>query len=212
MNNQHRFITVIGNIASGKSTITRLLAQSLNAELVQADEFYKTNPFFQDAVVDRSRWSLASDIWFLMKRVEMAKQIETLLATKDVVQDSGLLMSWVYANSRIDAGYMNSKETELYNMLFTSLTQNIPKEHIVIFLNIPVEILKKRIVHRNRDFEIKHHSPTYLDGLAKSLALMVQTVQAQNIPVLEYNEKNSAEPQALVLQIIEDITKGVLYD
>ncbi len=72
----YSFITIIGNIASGKSTIAHFLAKQLDADLVMADELYKTNPFFQNAVVDRSRWSLASDLWFLMKRVEMAKELE----------------------------------------------------------------------------------------------------------------------------------------
>lgn len=208
MNNQHRFITVIGNIASGKSTLTRLLAQSLNAELIQADEFYKTNPFFGDAVVDRSRWSLASDIWFLMKRVEMAKQIESLLESTDVVQDSGLLMSWVYANSRIDAGYMNTNETDLYNMLFSTLTQGTPKENIVIFLNIPVPILKQRILQRNRDFEIKHHSPTYLNGLEKSLLVMKEKIIQQGIKLFEYSETSEVDPSQTVRAIVSDI-RGV---
>lgn len=50
----HPYITVIGNVASGKSTLTPFLAKALRAKLVKADELYKTNPFFKDAVVDRS--------------------------------------------------------------------------------------------------------------------------------------------------------------
>lgn len=204
----HRFITVIGNIASGKSTITRLLAQTLNADLIQADEFYKTNPFFQDAVVDRSRWSLASDIWFLMKRVEMAKQIETLLLSKDVVQDSGLLMSWVYANSRLEAGYMNHNETTLYNLLYENLTKNVPRESLVVFLNLPVPVLQQRIKQRQREFELKYHSPTYLDGLQKSLLLLKEMIIHRGIRLFEYTNCSDTHPSQIVHAIVTDIREA----
>lgn len=201
--NKHPFITIIGNIGSGKSTVSRLLAERMNAQLVQADEFYKVNPFFPETVVNRSRWSLASDIWFLMKRVEMAKDIETVLPSRAVVQDSGLPMSWVYANSRLDSGHMNRNEAELYNMLYTSLTANTPTEDILVYLNMPVPVLQERIKLRNRDFELKYHSPTYLDELAKSLGQQVERMKRSGISVLEYRQTTDLS------QLIEILYKDI---
>lgn len=185
---KHPYITVIGNVASGKSTVSKLLAKKLGAKLVKADELYKVNPFFKDAVVDRTRWSLASDIWFLIKRVEMAKKIEKALESKPVVQDSGLLMSWVYTNSRLAQGHMNQSETVLYNTISDTITKNVPKETAVIYLKESVPLLLERIKTRGRDFEIKHHSELYLKGLEQSLTQMVKLLRKRQIPVLEYSQ------------------------
>lgn len=184
------FITVIGNVATGKSTMAEFLAKKLNATLVRADDLYKTNPFFKNAVVDRTRWSLASDIWFLTKRVEMAVSLETQLATRPVVQDSGLLMSWVYANSRLNAGTMNKHETELYNELYETLAAKTPTEDLVLFLNLPVDTLLSRIQARGREFEVKHHSREYLEGLQDTLQTLTGELRARHRQVLELNEAN----------------------
>lgn len=190
---RYPLITVIGNVGSGKSTLATFLARALHAHHVAADELYKSNPFFSDAVANRSRWSLASDLWFLLERVEIAKKLDILLQEKTVVQDSGLLMSWVYANSRLNAGYMNEKEQEIYTMIFDKLTRTFPQEDLVIYLDLPITILHERIRERGRDFEIRFHTQEYLSGLAKSLKRLVVRLKQKRIPVLNYSEKNWAD-------------------
>ncbi|MBI2405032.1 deoxynucleoside kinase [Candidatus Gottesmanbacteria bacterium] len=187
---KHPFITVIGNVGAGKSTLARFLAQKLPAHLVAADELYKTNPFFQDAVVDRARWSLASDIWFLTRRVEMAQELEKILTKQAVVQDSGLLMSWVYANSRLAAKHMNEQEMELYNELFEKCTKTTVRENLVINLKLPVPLLLERINDRGREFEMKYFTPQYLEGIQRSLDTLIVRLKSQGQKVLEYTHVN----------------------
>jgi len=210
----HFFITVIGNVGAGKSTFARFLAQKLPAHLVAADELYKTNPFFEDAVVDRSRWSLASDIWFLTRRVEMALDLENILTKQTVVQDSGLLMSWVYANSRLVAKHMNERETELYNELFDEFTKKTVRENLIIYLNLPIPLLRKRIEKRGRAFEVKYHSEAYLQGLQQSLDKLVERLKKQGIGVIEYQKQNwrdvvnSPSDRTLVRKEMKQYLKG----
>lgn len=182
------FITIIGNVGSGKSTLAAFLAHALGAHHISADELYKSNPFFNDAVVDRGRWSLASDLWFLLKRIELVKKLDAQLQKKMVVQDSGLLMSWVYANSRRDAGHMNKKEQKIYTMISDKLTTTIPKENLVIYLNLPISILLERIRKRGRNFEIKFHTQQYLAGLDRSLKRLVIRLKRTHTPMLIYTE------------------------
>lgn len=189
-NKKYPLITVIGNVGSGKSTVSKFLAKSFNAHLVSADELYKTNPFFQDTIVDRSRWSLASDLWFLLKRIELTEQLQTKLHTRSVIQDSGLLMSWVYANSRLNQGYMNRKEQEIYTMVSDKLTTKIPQESLIIYLDLPIQTLLKRIRKRGRNFEIKFHTQLYLSALETSLKRLVIRLKQSRTPVLIYSEHN----------------------
>lgn len=183
------FITVIGNIASGKSTVAKFLADNLGAKFIAADELYKTNPFFKDTLRDRKRWSLASDLWFLVKRAELAEEFSDTLKKEIIVQDSGLLMSWAYANSRLRSLYMNENEISLYNMLFLRLTNTLPKENIVIYLRLPSPILLERIKKRARDFELQFHTPEYLSNISKSLDDLVEKIQ-ERTNVLIFDKEN----------------------
>lgn len=182
------FITVVGNVASGKSTIAKFIADNLPARFVPADELFKTNPFFKDTLSDRKRWSLASDLWFLVKRSELTEKFAKTLR-KEIVQDSGLLMSWAYANSRLRSGYMNKNEMSLYNMLFLKLTNSLPKENLVIYLNLPIPVLLERIKKRGRSFELEFYTPEYLDRVSKSLDDLIKKIQ-ERTSVLMFNNDN----------------------
>lgn len=204
---KHSYITVIGNVGSGKSTLSSFLAENLHADFVAADEFYKTNPFFDNAVIHRARWSLTSDLWFLTKRAELAKQIPQKLLENSVVQDSGLLMSWVYANSRLDAGSMTKDEMSLYDNLFTQLTTGLPKEDLVIYLHLPISQLLSNIKKRGREFEIKHHTEEYLIGIQKSLDKIVSHLRELSISVVEFNERTEAKEVWSMQKNIEYVKK-----
>lgn len=186
----HFFITVIGNVGSGKTTFSQKLSKDLDAEFVAADELYKENPFFQDAVVDRARWSLASDVWFLMKRVQIAKELERKLLSTSVIQDSGIPMSWVYSHSRLKSKHMNKKEIDLYDELFAQFCSNLAQEDILIYLHFPLQTLMNRIKQRGRDFELQYFTRTYLRGLEESLRQYVQKKRASGSKVLEYTQEN----------------------
>lgn len=166
---KNKLITVIGNVGSGKSTLTRLLAKKLSATIVPADELYKINPFFPLAVKDRKRWSLASDLWFLRERVNLAKKYPQYLLKKNVVVDSGIPMSWVYANSRLKSGFFTRDEWNLYKNYYRVATANIRPPDIVIFLKAKVPFLMERIRKRGRSFEIKYFDQKYLASLEQSI-------------------------------------------
>lgn len=210
---KNKFITIIGNVGSGKSTIAYFLSQNLPAELIAADELYKTNPFFKDAVVDRTRWSLSSDIWFLLKRVEFSRTFEKKLKQNTIVQDSGIPMSWIYANSRVHASHVNEHESDIYNTLFSELTTNLPQEDLIIYLNLPTEKLLQRIKKRARDYELKFFTEEYLENLQKSLTVYIKTLKKEKRNVLEFNETNwcdvveNKEEQEKFLHLVKNILK-----
>ena len=52
----YKLVVIIGNVGSGKSTVSKMLAKKLGAKLVPADKFFEINPFFPLALEDRKRW------------------------------------------------------------------------------------------------------------------------------------------------------------
>ena len=166
---KNKVITIIGNIGAGKSTLCPLLVKKLQAKLVKADDLYLINPFFPLTVKDRSRWSLASDLWFLKERVKI---IEKQLAAqkKTLVVDCGLPMSWIYSHSRIKSGHYSLDQWQLYQEFYRYLTAAIPSIDVLIDLTAPPSALIQRIFQRGRDYEKKYFDIPYLESIAHSIA------------------------------------------
>lgn len=182
---KYKLVTVIGNIGVGKSTLTDLLTKHLPAKQVPADSLFKVNPFFPLAVNDRARWSLTSDIWFLKERIKIAQTIPEKLKKSHVVVDSGLPMSFVYANSRVDSGYFTDEEWKLYKEIHDALVTTASFPGIVIYLKAPVPFILKRIEERGREFELRYYTGEYLDRLAKSLVKERKQLKARRVKVID---------------------------
>ena len=180
----NKLITIVGNVATGKSTLTKLFSEKLPAQKVPADEFYKENPFFPLTIEDRKRWSLASDLWFLKERVKMALEYEKFLERSHVVVDSGLPMTQVYTHSRLGHGFFIKDEWDLYQECYDVFTRDVRDSDVLIYLTAPVDVLRERIQERGREFEIKHHSKEYLSGLSDSLDHVVNNYEHMDMPIV----------------------------
>jgi len=179
-------IVVIGNIASGKSSLIDALAPKINAHRIEADEFFKSNPFFPLALKDRARWSFASDIWFLHERAKLM-QAETQTKQADhTIIDSGLPMSWVYAHSRLDSNHFTQDEWETYKQLYERITADIPQPTLVIALRASIPVLLDRIRHRGREFELAHHTKEYLHQIDMSLQKQIELLKQKKVEVIEF--------------------------
>ncbi|MBU0486820.1 MAG: deoxynucleoside kinase, partial [Bacteroidetes bacterium] len=88
------FIAVAGNVGVGKSTFTRLLAQTLGGK--PYFEPTTENPYLSDFYKDMKRWAFHSQMYFLGRRL---KDHAVILADEGVlVQDRSL-----YENAEIFA-------------------------------------------------------------------------------------------------------------
>lgn len=183
-NKGYKLFTIVGNVATGKSTLTELLSEYLPAQKVPADEFYKSNPFFPLTVLDRKRWSFPADLWFLKERVKMAGDFDKFLERSHVVVDSGLPMTQVYTHSRLGHGYFTKDEWDLYQECYDVFTQNVIDPDVVIYLSAPVKVLRERIEKRGREFEVKYHDVKYLSGLSESLVHVIDNLENRGIDVV----------------------------
>lgn len=206
----HPLITVIGNVGSGKSTIAPVLADSLSADYVAADELFKVNPFFPLALQDRARWSLASDLWFLKERIGMLENYIQNLHKKNVVVDSGLWMSLAYAASRKNSGYFTLEEWNLYQDLYQNLTHGLVADEIIVHFKASVDFLRERICSRGREFEIMHHTREYLTGLEYGIEFVKGELDKQKTTVIEIDveKQNLLTDESLKQEILAQI-RGV---
>ena len=151
-----QFIAVEGPIGAGKTTLTRLLADSLNYEtfLEQPSE----NPFLPDFYINPSQAALATQLFFLFQRV---KQIQELkqgdIFLNKRVSDFLLDKDRLFAKATL-----SSEELKLYEQIYQYLAIDLPTPDLVIYLQADTKTLYERVMHRGIEME-KTISFDYLD-------------------------------------------------
>ena len=84
--NKKYFVSVAGNIGSGKSSLTRMLAKEF--KWVPYFESVQNNPYLSDFYVDMKRWSFQLQVYFLSHRFNAHKKI--IASKKSVIQDRNI--------------------------------------------------------------------------------------------------------------------------
>lgn len=157
-----KFITMAGNIGSGKTTAAKILSQHFGWELF--DEPVIDNPFLREYYADMRRWSLTLQMEFLIRRVEHHELIETV--PKSCVQDRSLYEDpEIFAKYLHGLGNMSDNELKLYFEYFDRLNKKLIRPDLIIYLHVDnIQTLLNRIRQRGRKEE-QGISAEFLQGL-----------------------------------------------
>lgn len=153
-----KFIAVEGPIGAGKTTLTKLLADSLNYETFL--EKPSENPFLPDFYINPSQAALATQLFFLFQRVKQIqelKQGDIFLSNR--VSDYLLDKDKLFAKATL-----SSEELKLYEQIYRYLAFDLPTPDLVIYLQAETKTLYDRVMHRGIEME-KTISFEYLDLL-----------------------------------------------
>jgi deoxyadenosine/deoxycytidine kinase len=142
-----RYIVTEGPIGVGKTSLTTLLAEELEARLIleQAEE----NPFLTSFYQDPTRYRFQTQMFFLLSRFSQQQEMaQPDLFSRITISD------YLFDKDRIFA-YLNLDEHELalYEQFYKVLEPKIVKPDLVIFLQADTDMLLKRIKQRGRPFE-----------------------------------------------------------
>jgi deoxyadenosine/deoxycytidine kinase len=156
-------IAIAGNIGSGKTTLTRLLADRYG--WVPRFEPVDNNPYLEDFYHDMSRWAFNLQIYFLNKRfkevVEISKSNDTIIQDRTIFEDA-----CIFAPNLHDQGYMSDRDFQTYSDLFNLMMSLVKKPQLMIYIRSSIPTLVRHIEKRGRDFE-KSIRIDYLTGLQK---------------------------------------------
>ena len=143
-------IAVAGNIGSGKTTLTKLLAKHFNwiAEFEDIDN----NPYLTSFYEDMQRWSFNVQVFFLNAR--MRKVVEIEKKKKPVIQDRTIFEdAYIFAPNLHDMGLMASRDFENYISLFNLVNSFVHPPDLVIYLKASTSTLVSQIQKRGRKYE-----------------------------------------------------------
>lgn len=158
------FVTIAGNIGSGKSSLTRLIADKFN--WIPYFESVSDNPYLKDFYADMKRWSFNLQIYFLAHRFKIHKEITD--NDKSVIQDRSIYEDVeIFARNLFQLGRMTERDYITYRALFKEMTSYLKPPDLVIYLKADIDTLMKQIKLRGRDFE-KNIETSYLEELNSS--------------------------------------------
>lgn len=141
------YIAVEGVIGVGKTTFAQMLAQRIDADLLNEEVF--ENPFLVDYYKNRTRYALSCQLYFLISRFQQQQQ----LMVRDLFAQR-IVADYLYAKDAIFASVaLSERELALYNKIAPALAKDIAKPDLVIYLQAGTQTLLSRIKKRNFAFE-----------------------------------------------------------
>jgi len=143
-------IAIAGNIGSGKTTLTGLLAKQFGWDPHYED--VDTNPYLNSFYEEMQRWSFNLQIYFLNSRFRQVVAIRK--SGKTVVQDRTIYEdAFIFAPNLHSMNLMSSRDFENYFSLFELMSTFIQPPDLLIYLRASVPTLVNQIQKRGRDYE-----------------------------------------------------------
>jgi deoxyguanosine kinase len=139
----HRYIAIEGPPGAGKSALADRLGARLDATSV-LDEL--ENPFLADFYAGRPGAAFQSQLFYTLARHRQ----QTALRQTDLFSQL-TVCDYLFERDKIYA-YLNLDDNELfiYQRLFHLLAQDVPAPDLVIYLQSPTEVVRKRLKDRGR--------------------------------------------------------------
>ncbi len=194
-------IAVAGNIGSGKTTLTGMLAKHYGWEALY--ESVEDNPYLASFYQDMQRWSFNIQIYFLNSRFRQVLDIRQ--RKKDVIQDRTIYEdAYIFAPNLHRMELMASRDFENYASLFELMKKFLQPPDLLIYLKADVETLISQILKRGRAYE-GDISLSYLENLNKLYNNWIDGYDEGKLLVVDVNKLKFAERPEDFGVIIEKI-------
>ena len=198
-------IAVAGNIGSGKTTLTRLLAHRYGWK--PRYEPVDNNPYLADFYADMPRWSFNLQVYFLNKRfkevVEIARSEDTIIQDRTIFEDAR-----IFAPNLHGQGMMSDRDFQNYTDLFDLMMSLVKLPDLMIYIRSSIPTLVAQIQKRGREYE-QTIRLDYLQGLEKRYEDWISSYKGQLIIIDGDNCKFGEDPDAL--KQVTDMIDAKLY-
>ena len=198
-------IAVAGNIGSGKTTLTRLLAKRYG--WTPRFEPVDNNPYLADFYEDMRRWAFNLQIFFLNKRfkevIEISKSEDTIIQDRTIFEDAR-----IFAPNLHSQGYMSDRDFENYTDLFDLMMSLVKLPDLMIYIRSSIPNLISQIEKRGRDYE-QSIRIDYLTGLNNRYEEWIKTYKGRLIIIDGDTFKFGDDKKAL--QQVTDMIDSELF-
>lgn len=182
-------IAIAGNIGSGKTTLTRKLAE--HYKWTPKFESVDYNPYLSDFYNDMERWSFNIQIYFLNKRfldvVEINKRDDIVIQDRSIYEDA-----CIFAPNLHEMGLMETRDFENYSSLFSLMSSLVKAPDLLIYLRSSIPHLVSNIQKRGREYESSIRLD-YLKGLNVLYEKWVNNYKDGKLLIIDVDKLNFEE-------------------
>ena len=201
-------IAVAGNIGSGKTTLTRLLAKHYKwrPHFEDVDD----NPYLNDFYHQMERWSFNLQIYFLNSRFNQVTDIhksgETVIQDRTIYEDAH-----IFAPNLNDMGLMTQRDFDSYKSLFGLMESFIKPPDLLIYLRADISTLVSQIHKRGREYE-NTISIDYLSRLNERYEAWISSYNKGNLLIIDVDNVdfvNNPEDLGDIINRVEGQVNGL---
>lgn len=143
-------IGIAGNIGSGKTSLTELLAKHFG--WTPHYEQVATCPYNDDYYKDMQRWALNMEVYYLKERFRDLLRIAK--STETVVQDRTIYEGvYIFATANREMGNISERDFDTFMGLFESMMMAVRQPDLLVYLRASVPHLVQNIQQRARAYE-----------------------------------------------------------
>ena len=142
---EFRHVAIEGPIGAGKTTLCRKVGARLEATVIRDAT---DNPFLADFAAGRPGAAFQAQLFSLLRRHRQQVELrQSSLFAQQVVSD------YLFDKDKIYA-YLNLDDNELfiYQRLFDLLAADVVAPDLVVYLQVPTDVLQRRVGARDREY------------------------------------------------------------
>lgn len=177
-------IAVAGNIGSGKTTLTGMLAKHYGWEAMY--ESVENNPYLASYYEDMQRWSFNLQVYFLNNRfrqvIDIRKRSKTVIQDRTIYEDA-----YIFAPNLHDMQLMATRDFENYASLFELMAQFLQAPDLLIYLHADTSTLVSQIQKRGREYE-KTIRLDYLQHLNERYEKWISNYKLGKLLIVDVNK------------------------
>jgi deoxyguanosine kinase len=191
-----KHIALEGVFKSGKAKLANLLAQKIGGKVV----LDKTeNPYLKDFYDEKEGASFLAQLVFLVNRYHQ----QARLVQRDLFEER-IICDYIFEKDKIYAYQtLSDEELVVYERIYGVLAERVPKPDLVVFLQISLPTLLRRIAKEGNALE-KNISEKYLQDLVEAFDYFFFNYQATPLLVIKSDELDLTREED-VLDVIDQV-------
>ena len=193
------FLTIEGNIGSGKTSLAKKIASDFNGKLIL--EEFADNPFLPKFYKDSKPNAFPLELFFMAERFNQlsGEKSEIDLFSEFTVSDYSFFKSKLFAQNNLEQDELN-----LFNRLYNIMFSTVKKPDLLIYLHADIERLQENIKIRGREYE-ENISNNYLKEIEKKYFDYLKKQNDFPVLMLDVSKQNFIEDDKIYNQIITEI-------
>jgi len=195
-----RYVAIEGPIGAGKTTLARAIADRLDARLLLEEP--EANPFLPRFYRDPERYALATQLFFLTRRVDqLAAAHQQALFNRRIVADFILEKDPLFAELTL-----MEEEFALYLTIYGSVKPRGPAPDLVIYLQASPDTLMERVQRRGTEYENSLRLD-YLRRLADAYSRFFHHYDAAPVLIVNSDHLNFVDARADVDLLLAQVSE-----